>query len=148
MADEQWPKCEFDAQALVLGLDMTVTAEVKSITPAVKRIMEMAREMSCASGKEFEIELAVQEALANAVIHGCKEDPAKQVRIWVGCDQSRGMVIVVRDPGGGFDPGQIPSPIKGENVYSDHGRGIFLINRLMDDVSFKRGGTEIWMRKS
>jgi serine/threonine-protein kinase RsbW len=147
MSEKQWPKCEFDAKSLTLGLDMTVTADVKSITPAVKRIMRMAREMSCASGKEFEIELAVQEALANAVVHGCKQDPSKQVRICVGCDQSRGMVIVVRDPGGGFDPQQIPSPIKGENVYSDHGRGIFLINRLMDDVSFKRGGTEIWMRK-
>ena len=56
------------------------------------------------------------------------------------------MVIVVRDPGGGFDPGKIPSPIKGENVYSDHGRGIFLINRLMDDVEYRGGGTEIWMR--
>ena len=59
----------------------------------------------------------------------------------------RGMLIIVRDPGSGFDPGDIPSPIKGENVFSDHGRGIFLINQLMDDVEYRSGGTEIWMRK-
>ena len=139
---------QFDAEKLILRMSATVPGERAAITPVVDRIMAIARELGCAKGKEDQIELVLQEALANAVVHGCKKDPSKQVRICVGCDQSRGMVIVVRDPGGGFDPSQIPSPIKGENVYSDHGRGIFLINRLMDDVSFKRGGTEIWMRKS
>ncbi len=57
------------------------------------------------------------------------------------------MLIMVRDPGTGFDPGQIPNPLRGENVYSDHGRGIFLINQLMDEVKFLKNGTEIHMMK-
>ena len=57
------------------------------------------------------------------------------------------MLIVVRDPGEGFDPASIPSPIEGERLYLSHGRGIFLINQLMDSVKFQRGGTEIHMRK-
>ena len=63
------------------------------------------------------------------------------------CDHSRGILIVVRDPGAGFDVNAIPSPVMGERVFSGHGRGIFLINQLMDEVCFKRGGTEIHMRK-
>ena len=46
------------------------------------------------------------------------------------------------------DPAQIESPLVGENIFSTHGRGIYLINQLMDSVRFERGGTEIHMRKS
>ena len=52
---------------------------------------------------------------------------------------------VVRDPGPGFDPAQIPSPVVGQNLFSTGGRGIYLINQLMDEVRFERGGTEIHM---
>jgi serine/threonine-protein kinase RsbW len=57
------------------------------------------------------------------------------------------MLIVVRDPGKGFDPGKIPSPIVGENVFANQGRGIYLINQLMDEVKFLKNGTEIHMIK-
>ena len=52
-----------------------------------------------------------------------------------------------RDPGPGFDPRLIPSPVRGQNLFRHHGRGIYLINQLMDEVSFERGGTEIRMLK-
>jgi len=57
------------------------------------------------------------------------------------------MLLVVRDPGRGFDPKELPSPVRGENVFSTHGRGIYLINQLMDEVRFEKGGTEIHMIK-
>ena len=98
-------------------------------------------------GQEFEIETALREALANAVVHGCKQDPGKRVQICVSCDEKRGMLIIIRDPGPGFRPDSIPSPTVGENLFESHGRGIYLINALMDEVRFERDGTEIWMRK-
>ena len=103
--------------------------------------------MECAAGKEFDIEVAINEALANAVQHGCANDPCKHVEVTVECDPASGMLIIVKDPGSGFDPTDVPSPIVGQRLYADHGRGIFLINELMDEVSYKNGGTEIWMRK-
>ncbi len=141
-------RTEFTSKDLILKIDMTVPAEVGGITPVVERIMGAVTQMECAAGHETEVELALQEALANAVVHGCDKDPGKKIRIVVGCDESRGMIIVVQDPGLGFDPDSIPSPVVGQNVFSDHGRGIFLINQLMDEVRFEKGGTEIWMRKS
>ena len=93
------------------------------------------------------MQLALQEALANAVRHGCKNDPEKTVQCVVACEVDRGMLIIVRDPGEGFDPAQIPSPLVGQNLFSTHGRGIYLINQLMDEVRFEQGGTEIHMRK-
>jgi serine/threonine-protein kinase RsbW len=142
------PTCEFDPAKLILSLDMSIACEVKAIAPVIRHIMDKIKSMGCAEGKEFEVETSIREALVNAVMHGCEEDPECTVQISVACDESRGMLVVVRDPGPGFDPEQIPSPVRGRQLFAEHGRGIYLISQLMDEVSFERGGTEIRMRKA
>jgi serine/threonine-protein kinase RsbW len=148
MSQPALPRCEFEQDNLVIRVDMTMSAEPGSISAVVNAVLAIAAEMKCAAGKEFEIETALREALANAILHGCGNDRSKQVQCCVACDQSRGMILVVRDPGHGFDPASIPSPVVGQNLYSEHGRGIYLINQLMDQVWYERGGTEIHMRKN
>ncbi len=140
-------ECTFDKSKLLLRLDITFPADVQEVTPAVNRVMEVAGEMSCAKGKEFEVELSLREALVNAVKHGCKFDSTKKIRLTVHCDESRGMLLIVRDPGEGFDIDSLPSPVVGDRVYASHGRGIYMINRLMDEVRFLKKGSEIRMRK-
>ena len=128
-------------------LRVQVPARLDAITPAVEHIMAVVGGMERARGKEFEIETALREALSNAIRHGCSNDETKAVEVVVACDEKGGMVIVVRDPGPGFDPSLVPSPTVGPNVYRHHGRGIYLISQLMDEVSFGRNGSEIRMRK-
>jgi serine/threonine-protein kinase RsbW len=139
-------RCEFQTEDLLVKVDLTISADANAITPVVGRVMRVVTEMGCAAGREFEIELALREALANAIEHGSGNDPSKQVECCVACDHARGMLIVVRDPGPGFDPSQIPSPIVGQALFSTGGRGIYLINQLMDEVRYEKGGTEIHMR--
>jgi len=139
--------CDFDAKKLILKLSVTLAADRKAVDPVVESVMNVVREMKCADGREDEIELALSEALANAVVHGASADPAKIVECDVACDQEHGMLIVVRDPGPGFDPSRLANPCVGENIYSSHGRGIYLINQLMDEVQFHKNGTEIHMIK-
>jgi serine/threonine-protein kinase RsbW len=139
--------CEFDPAALQVTVRRRVPGRLEALSPAVEDVMAEVRRMECARGKEFEIETSLREALANAIRHGCRNDPGKSVELCVACDPERGMLIVVRDPGPGFDPGSIPSPVRGRNLFRTHGRGIYLINQLMDEVSFEKGGTEIRMRK-
>ena len=147
MNEEQRPCVEFDRERLQPRLEVEIPGEVAAITPVVDQVLGVTRRLGCARDKEFEIETALREALANAVRHGCGRDPEKRVQVCVACDDSRGMLIVVRDPGPGFDPSDIPNPVRGENLFSDGGRGIFLINELMDHVSYAEGGTEIRMLK-
>jgi len=128
-------------------LRVTLSADRTTVDPVVQEVMAVIRQMKGIDGKEDAIELALEEALANAVIHGAKEDPNKTVECLVSGDEQRGILIVVRDPGNGFNPEAIPSCTVGENVYSSHGRGIFLINQLMDKVEFRKNGTEIHMVK-
>ncbi|HXE90847.1 MAG TPA: ATP-binding protein [Terriglobales bacterium] len=144
---EPMPTCEFDAGKLLVRLNVTFSAEMSAIDGVTEGVMAVAREMECAKGKEFEVETALREALANAIVHGAGGDPAKQIQCCVACDEARGMLLVVRDPGEGFDPASIPSPVVGQNVYRSHGRGIYLINQLMDKVEFAANGTEIRMVK-
>lgn len=144
---ESYPRCEFDSNDLVFRLEREIKGSIEAIEPVVAEIMSLVMEQGCAGENEFEVSLALREALANAIIYGCQNDPNQVVQICVGCDEQRGILIVVRDPGEGFDPESIPSPVVGQNVFSKGGRGIFLINELMDEVSFARGGTEIRMVK-
>jgi serine/threonine-protein kinase RsbW len=138
---------EFACGTLLVRVDMELPGVVSSISPAVDRVLGIVNESGCAQGKEFEVETALREALANAVRHGCEHNPGKVIQVSVACDQARGVLIVVRDPGPGFDPAQVPSPVEGECIFSSHGRGIYLINQLMDHVEYGRGGTEIRMIK-
>ena len=129
-------------------LDVTISADPNAISGVVDGVMQIAREMKCAEGYEYQVELALREALANAIVHGCNNDPTKKVECCVACTESSDVMIVVRDPGEGFSPSAVPSPLAAENLHSDHGRGIYLINQLMDEVSFERNGAEIRMRKA
>lgn len=146
MSDER-PGCDFDPATLELAVRRELPGRLEAISPAVDELMHAVRQMECAQGKEFEIETALREALANAIRHGCGNDPDKRVEVCAACDPGRGMLIVVRDPGPGFDPASLPSPVRGKNLFRHHGRGIYLINQLMDEVSFANGGTEIRMLK-
>lgn len=141
------PACEFNAANLILRVDEMVASEIEAISPVADKVMRLIKETSCAPGHEEAVELALREALANAVLHGNRQDPRKKIRICCACQADRGILIVVKDEGEGFDPAKVPSPLVGENIYSEHGRGIYLINMLMDEIRFERGGTEIHMRK-
>ena len=138
---------EFDNERLPFRMQLSIPCDVDAIDSVVHRVMKTVGEMSCVAESHFEVEVALREALANAVVHGCRSDTAKLVQLCVACDESHGLLMVVRDPGRGFDPSTIKSPVQGQNIYSSHGRGIFLINQLMDEVRFERGGREIRMRK-
>jgi serine/threonine-protein kinase RsbW len=125
----------------------TIPADVKSISPIMDSLMEMAAEVECFIGKELEIETALREALANAIVHGCKNDERQTIQLSVACDENFEVEMIVRNPGPGFNPKLVPDPTAHENLHESHGRGIYLIHRLMDEVRYERGGTEIRMRK-
>ena len=143
---EALPQCEFESKNLILKLQKSLEGRIEAIPPFVDGLMSIVQSVGCAAGREREVEVALIEALANAVQHGCKNDPSKMIEVCVGCDESRGLLIVVRDPGPGFDPSSIPNPAVGQNLFSTHGRGIFLINQLVDEVHYEKGGTEIHMK--
>lgn len=143
MSKRPLTRCAFNASKLRLRLDVVVEATFEAVQGLVDQVMETVTDMGCGAGREDDVRLAVDEALMNALVHGCRKDPVKTIQCCVACDDERGILIIVRDPGPGFDPSSIPSPVVGANVFAEHGRGIFLINQVADQVCFEKGGTEI-----
>lgn len=148
MTAEPTPGRATERSKLQVCLQETIPGDVDAIAPLVERIVALAEERGAVPGHEAELSLALTEALANAVRYGARSDPAKSVTCTVSCGNPRGILIVVRDPGPGFDPASIPNPMEGAGLLSDHGRGLHLIRHLMDEVRWERGGTEIHMWKA
>ena len=136
-------------------IPFTSTCEMNIVVPAIPSsiptVSEGVRQLLESKGwtddELMPVELSIDEALANAIRHGCKNDPTKQVQCVVTTDARGEVVIVVRDPGPGFDAATVPNPLAGENVLKPSGRGVFLINQLMDEVGFGDGGREVQMKK-
>jgi serine/threonine-protein kinase RsbW len=139
------PHVDFFVDRLRVKININLSADLNKLSDVVDGVISMLKAMDCGCGKEFELEISLREALANAIIHGCGNDRSKHVQCTVACDEGRGLLIVIRDPGEGFDPAKVASPLMGQNIYSDHGRGVYLINELVDKVKYEKGGTEIHM---
>jgi serine/threonine-protein kinase RsbW len=129
-------------------VDTWVRSEIGLISPLVDWLMSLIAVSRCVLGDEQYVELALREALTNAMLHGNRLDASKLVHIRCCCECGHGVIIVVRDQGHGFDPSNVPNPLAVENLGAEHGRGIHLMKLAMDEVSFERQGTEVRMRKA
>lgn len=94
----------------------------------------------------FDVHVAFEEALRNAMVHGNKSDPEKKVMIETMITDGE-LMICVEDEGDGFDPDSLPDPTLGENLLKESGRGVYLVKHLMDDVVYEQEGRKAVMRK-
>jgi serine/threonine-protein kinase RsbW len=113
----------------------------------VDRLIRLIEESHCIPGEQSAVQLALSEALSNAVIHGNRLDARKLVHVRCSCKVGNGISLIVSDQGQGFDASTIPDPAAVQNLEAEHGRGIYLMKWAMDEVSFKRRGTEVHMCK-
>lgn len=129
-------------------IEAWMPSEINAISPFVDRLMRLIKGSHCIAGEEPAVELALNEAVDNAVVHGNRMNRQKLVRVLCRCDSGKGISVVVKDQGQGFDPSAVPDPTAPGNIGAEHGRGIWLMKSAMDEVSFERGGTEVRMRKA
>jgi serine/threonine-protein kinase RsbW len=92
----------------------------------------------------FAVHLALEEAFLNAVKHGNRMDPTKKVQIDYAVDQEK-VEIRMTDEGPGFDPGHVPDPRVGKNLYRPEGRGLLLIRSYMHTVEYNERGNSLRM---
>ena len=124
-----------------------IPSDTQHVDGAVGRAVDLVEECGCCHDVG-DIRLALHEALMNAIIHGNHRDPEKYVRMSVAIEAGGELTITVEDCGAGFDPTKLPDPTAGENLYRECGRGVYLIQRLMDEVEYKfQDGTVLTMRR-
>jgi len=126
--------------------EFVLTGNMAALAPGRDAIMEFVHEHCADEQFEIDIFLTLQEALANAILHGCHDDPAKLVHCTVDVSPAA-FEFTIRDSGDGFDPGDaVESTEDGTNL-TQHGRGIFLMRSLMDEVTYRHNGTELHLKK-
>jgi len=126
-----------------------IPSTLAALDPMVDKVMGVVQAACCAPEELDGVELALREALANAILHGNRRDPAKQVLVACYCEEGSegGLLLLVRDEGPGFDPAAVPDPTTAEAIYAGHGRGIFLMRQVMDRVNYQEGGCEVELRQ-
>ena len=129
-----------------LEFSTSMQSDINAISPVVDELMILIKNCHCVAGQEEDVEVALREALANAVLHGNQQNICK--RVFIRCHIQFGeLSIIVQDEGAGFDPTNLSDPTDIANISSTHGRGIYLMRALMDEVRFEQGGREVHLRK-
>lgn len=111
-----------------------------------KELINTLREKGVNEEIIFDIHVGFEEALRNAMIHGNKLSPDKVVKIEMEVTPEM-VIISVEDEGEGFDPDSLPDPTLDENLLKESGRGVYLINHLMDEVHYEKNGRKVIMKK-
>jgi serine/threonine-protein kinase RsbW len=129
-------------------LRQSVPSRIATITPFVEQLMIFIARFRSRDTSELTIEMALREAVANAVVHGNQQDPTKRVSVACRCTTDGEVSITVQDEGHGFDTAAVLDPTTPENRLLPHGRGIYLMKTLMDEVCFDQGGAVVYMHKA
>lgn len=127
-----------DTKKLVLSSKFE---EMERLEPFINELQEWA---GFGDEDSSRIMLTLSEAVNNAIMHGNDEDPDKQVVVLSTWDKdNQTLQVSVEDEGEGFDPDELPDPLKEENLMNEGGRGVYLIEQFADKVKFSKEGTKI-----
>lgn len=126
--------------------ELVLPSRIESIERAAEAAAEAAADSGVDETAMFGIDLAVREAVANAVKHGNKLDETKRVTISFQKTQES-FEITIEDEGEGFDFNHLPDPTDPANLMKDSGRGTFLMRSFMDAVEWRAGGRTVKMTK-
>lgn len=129
-------------------LRQTLPSQVSMISPFVEQLMCFVAKFRNRDGSELDIEMALREALANAIVHGNLQDSRKCVYVACRCTAHGEVSIRVEDEGPGFDADSVTDPTTPGNRLRTQGRGIYLMKTLMDEVSFEQRGAVVCLRKA
>jgi serine/threonine-protein kinase RsbW len=111
--------------------NLKITSNRSEILKFEKLLEEINGEFGLNHDRFINLQIAVSEALVNAIVHGNKENPDKFVLIDIEFDDSK-LVIRIKDQGEGFNLEEIPDPTNNNNLLKEHGRGIFIIKSFVD----------------
>jgi len=129
--------------------ELTLPSRIEAVNEAAGAVARILGDLAVSDQLMFGIDMAIREAVTNAVVHGNKQDEAKQVRVDIRI-QPEEIEIQVHDEGGGFNPGEVPDPTAAENIMKTSGRGIFFMRNFVDEVEWLNppgGGTTVKMIK-
>lgn len=129
--------------------ELTLPSSIEAVNEAAGAVARILGDLGAGEELMFGIDMAIREAVTNAVLHGNKQDAAKLVSVGIRSSPEE-IEISVRDEGSGFNPTAVPDPTDDENIMKTSGRGIFFMRNFVDAVEWLNppgGGTTVKMTK-
>jgi serine/threonine-protein kinase RsbW len=129
--------------------ELSLPSRIETVAAAAAAVAEFAGRFGVSDDALFGIDMAVREAVTNAVLHGNRQDENKTVDLVLKSSPDA-VEISVHDQGPGFNPEDVPDPTATENLLKTSGRGIFFMRTFMDEVYWlirPEGGTTVRMLK-
>ena len=129
--------------------ELSLPSRIETVATAAAAVAEFIGRFGVSDDAAFGIDMAVREAVTNAVLHGNHQDESKTVDIVLKSSPDA-VEISVHDQGPGFNPESVPDPTTTENILKTSGRGIFFMRTFMDEVDWlirPEGGTTVRMLK-
>jgi len=131
-------------------IDQVLDSTLESVDKDERAALDLARESGFAEEDLDRIGMSVREGMVNAVVHGNRYNAHKKVRLSLS-RTPESLTIRITDQGEGFNLGELPDPVTGDNLMRHSGRGIFLMRAFMDDLQVRRldpAGTEVTLVKN
>jgi serine/threonine-protein kinase RsbW len=125
--------------------DLNIPADLGSLRLVEKAIDELSMEFDLSDEVYGNVLVATMEATNNAIIHGNNSDPNKNVKIEMLMDQKE-LMVNIEDQGHGFDSATVPDPTAPEILDKINGRGIFLMERLSDEILYLENGSIVVLK--
>lgn len=129
--------------------ELSLPSRIETVAAAAAAVAEFVGRFGVSDDAAYGIDMAVREAVTNAVLHGNRQDENKVVEIVLKSSPDA-VEISVHDQGPGFNPEDVPDPTATENLLKTSGRGIFFMRTFMDEVYWlirPEGGTTVRMLK-
>jgi serine/threonine-protein kinase RsbW len=121
---------------------INIASRLENLREVEKLVDEVSTACSMSSEVYGNVLIATMEAANNAILHGNKLDEKKDVRILFKWNTAE-LELVVTDQGPGFNYKNVPDPTAPGNIEKINGRGVFLMEKLSDDISFKENGSKV-----
>ncbi len=126
--------------------DQLVASNLDVGHAAIEELMNALNVCGWEGADLFRIQMAIEEAVVNAIEHGNQRDPAKQVRLIFQVTPDK-VTMIIEDQGQGFDHRNIADPTDDELVDKPRGRGVMLMREFMDEAFFNETGNQVTMIK-
>jgi serine/threonine-protein kinase RsbW len=121
-------------------------SDIKFLDGVLEYLNERMLRLGFVQPDDSELIMALDEAIVNAIKHGNKCDASKSVSITAEFT-AEGTRFTIADEGSGFDLCKVPNPTDPCRLLEPSGRGLYLINHIMDEVCFNDAGNQLTMFK-
>lgn len=119
-----------------------ITSKAENIILVERMIEDVCDVFNISEDYYGNILVAITEAVNNAIYHGNKANPTKNIDIFFKSYPDH-VSFIVKDEGAGFNYSSLPDPTNPENLEKENGRGVFLMQNLADKVSFEDNGSKV-----